>query len=1582
MIARENKSAEISDKQISTPLPGDVNAVSARQALFRDAEKSSTFTTPAAKKGTDKPVPLPAITLVDNNSSEPQTDRRLGGKDKIKSESDTIHGLTAEQQQEQQREIMQLQRLLNYYLPQFVDAPGQDGRASSETIEEERKKLKAEDGRFGEDTKRLYAKYLHYIEDENAPALLRLLELKGLPLPYGAPIFLSDTHGSGPLPAMDRRTADIPDLRGELQIDPTQAPSRAVLDRLYATLDWMGRSKQMVRAADTNLIDKRMIRELDSLGFSDAWMPKADTERDLWRENVAKVLDMAHEMRRYAAAVQALSSAGYNGNLPLKLPPGVTRRTDGTLSFADPKDPRADSLENTAQLKAFEKWRQQYGQSIDEALLAVELARLKPDQMLTWGDVELRHTQAVFLNGKFDRLVKAGSYPKEGEPLKPGETLQDVNLIQNRFSVRTIMDTDGHEKIVVDQNIQAAHVAVWGYQNLVGVSSVGAPYQHKQIYNSDDFVPINTPDGMKLIQARDLEQYKLTQELSLYGGKALVATMDGAMLASGSLELKAVVEGALALSAGAELAGGIGVDALVSQGLKTGLRLTVAGARLFNNAGADDTKWGRLVNDLTGAYFLGDVGLGVLDQPDFISKSLPKFLNGSENMGRFLQSQSTDNAWVAAAHTGTTWAFKAAEIGSIPQIVESNVEAMELILAKPEKNSLLESWRDLPQEHDFVAVKPGEGDRDITKQGVLAGTIEVLSSYESELASHATGAEGTEVRDTFDETITALRNEQSGNAAAIVAKHGLIEKLIRKEQFSPSEIKQMNEYLFYHRRGGESLPHLTEADLTQLYGGRLPESIDSKRGEHLKEMSEKFLAARDQNVEAARRIALLYLARDKDGNLTTSLGGASETAWIFSYSFQQRVRIKTDDLISKLRSQLEHPHRESRAGGDVDNNRGLSIGEVLTHIGAISNLEYASVLQDILTSHYASKEDKMQALINSQGLDFATLVASAQAQERASSAPQHYGLQSIDLLKTLEQLASNGDEDMAVRATAAVLTFGLQPENISALPTLVDVLRDRFGKFPNSHSATFASETIALLKRGALSAETTNSENDAGRLRQLDAAKTLRMLGDSKHPDLVEAAVKGLAQVAVAASSKEELKLEAYSELFKARTSEDGKPDSHDFDVLKATSPALAENVLNSYLQASEFAIEDALSGGPENKQTTARLLDLSALVADRLSESQRGELASFTRDVYTRLAFSVSGADVKLKSAALIAMCNLDPKGSVAILRLAADSQPSQYAQSEETGGEQSASVRMTALSLLNKLHDSYLVELLPAIEKTETDSAVAKQIQDLKCIYNRQSQSIETQAQEPVSLPLADIQTWLNDHDFSLLNNNNFQESVQKATDDSMGRFQLIFSSEKAIEEAGLKAVQEITAERHRQWEQLLKIAMMPEKRDPESLAKSNQAKAIIYSILRGQGRPVATPGTGTITWRGHEMLSDQTSHWEVAAAKALASASAPGVVSRDIVEGYIKEVLTNDDYIAPEARTLLLHAWQRYYDPMTQLDLAGRDTENSSGSSFVPYSEYVQVIKAALIAEQVRISRGQGSTAYYQELRTAVDKLPNDL
>ena len=1251
--------------------------------------------------------------------------------------------------------VSKIEADMQKYLRYFAAPPLASGQPDEQAIALAAKQLSDDNGQFGKDARALYAKYIDWLQKADGPELLRQLENKGLPLPPGVPSVVSDSttasNENKTVTAADliRQKSLASDVRFDLKIDPNRVPGADELDKLQRSMAWMTKASDALLTADQKIADGQMVQDLKSLGFSNSFLPPPATEDHhngatsdapddslpRWRQNTELTLDLAHEMRRYSEATLSLRDAGYYDKLHMPLPPGVTENPPGKLNYDLPTDPRMDTPDNQARLKAFADWKQQYGNIVDQTLMKVEMSKLNPDQMLMWGDIELQNEVGVFKNGVFQSLAKRGSYTP-----KPDETVQDVSLMHNRFDVRSERDPSGKETIVVSQSMQAQDVASWGYQNMVGVKDVGQPYQTEQRFKPEDFVPISTPDGMKLIQARDLADYKFGQKFELYGGKALIGTMDGAMFVSSLIGVGEVAAGARVLLAGGELAAKVTAEDLAVKGAELGLRLTVAAAGTFNNAGAKDTSWGRTINQLRGYYFMADIALGAgvmqgvknIIPDEGAAAAYDGIIGSSDGAGQrfdaFMRMQLAKSPLLSAVNDGTKWAFRVTEYGMVPPIVQDNITQIKRIFGQHQNDTLSDAWRFLSDGSGLQLAK--SGDFAPKNTDALKATDNVLSNYESVLSRGRSASTTSQVQEIFDKTKEALRLQSVGDPKAAAAKAALITQLLSQEQLHSDDILALNNYIRNNdsadgRMAGRPL---SADDLNDLYAGKIPDWIDVDRGPHLLKMVKDQMSKRDQDVSAAGRIALLYLVRDKDGKLPDSLGsvtkdlprGIRNDDWSDNMvqTYKGQLSIKTADLISNLKAQLETGSTASVDGANaqaaaIGSNRGLAIGDVLTRLGAVSYQQYAGILEDVLSNPHASKDDKLQAMLGGEGVDFATLVTAIKTGE-ATGSLDSFGVGARELLTTLDNLASNAKEDPDVRGLAAILRFGLTPENASVLPSIVAAARKALTPTGTVPPGALAASAAQYLQYRAVNTPQGIEADESEYSTRLAAASSLRLLA-ADQPSLAATAAQGFAEIALNSRSPQ-LQARAYDELVKARHDNSGK--TYDIDNLKNQDPDLSARVLTNFGNLTEKQVSSALAAGPlgsvgsNASNVSLRLLASIPGLADKLSPEQKRTLAASLQNQYASSLADQSATQIAVKEAALQAMAVLDPQGSLTTLVAAA-------ALSSKAGGEPNADVRQSALAILNRLHYAKMSELLSKLSKSETDAAVKKTIADLQYIY-----------------------------------------------------------------------------------------------------------------------------------------------------------------------------------------------------------------------------------------------------------------------
>ena len=167
---------------------------------------------------------------------------------------------------------------------------------------------------------------------------------------------------------------------------------------------------------------------------------------------------------------------------------------------------------------------------------------------------------------------------------------------------------DGYVK--VSQSVQAQDVPWYSPQNLIA-SNVGNPMAlDERFYKPGDLVGVKTGSGIEYVVAKDLPGLRDQQAFGLYGTKALVLSMDVAMLAMGAVEIGAVVAGAEALgTAGATMTMG----RLAMTAGKGVLDFGLGASEPIGNAYWTSADGGQAAS-IRGYAFLATIGYGMAAQ--------------------------------------------------------------------------------------------------------------------------------------------------------------------------------------------------------------------------------------------------------------------------------------------------------------------------------------------------------------------------------------------------------------------------------------------------------------------------------------------------------------------------------------------------------------------------------------------------------------------------------------------------------------------------------------------------------------------------------------------------------------------------------------------------------------------------------------------------------------------------------------------------------------------------------------------------------------------------------------------------------
>jgi hypothetical protein len=180
----------------------------------------------------------------------------------------------------------------------------------------------------------------------------------------------------------------------------------------------------------------------------------------------------------------------------------------------------------------------------------------------------------------------------------------------SKFGVGTIFDGDAFKS--ADQSAKVVATTPDGTTIEVARAGTSMTLPFEKRFKPDDLVAVKKGTGTEIMLAKDLDSFERTQRLFHDGEKVLTATMDVAMLATGTVELSVALKGARVLAGGTEVLSSVLGKDILKAGTKGIFDTSLALGGLSGNSEIQSSTWGRqfaadrnLV--FTGAIFYGAV---------------------------------------------------------------------------------------------------------------------------------------------------------------------------------------------------------------------------------------------------------------------------------------------------------------------------------------------------------------------------------------------------------------------------------------------------------------------------------------------------------------------------------------------------------------------------------------------------------------------------------------------------------------------------------------------------------------------------------------------------------------------------------------------------------------------------------------------------------------------------------------------------------------------------------------------------------------------------------------------------------------
>jgi hypothetical protein len=1230
-----------------------------------------------------------------------------------------------------------------------------------------------------------------------------------------------------------------------------------------------------------------------------------------------------------------------------------------------PADLRQEQPANRQKIDNMVAWLTKYGDKIDKTLATLSDVQRNPDAVIMYGDVEIRNGMGRFDNhGRFLGLVNPDRYQA-----KPGEELRPLNLVGYNFDIQKTGEGDA-ARYRVSQTITPENAPIWAYQNIraLGVEQVGKPMPvETKEYGPEDFVPVRNGDKIELVKAKNLETFKRMQQVEYYGQKALIATMDAAMLVSGTIEVGAAVKGARIAATAAEAGVRLTTREATFEIAKGLARMGVAGTGVFNNAGARDTEWGRAINTARDIYFVSDMAVGLgrgglgAARRAFGGAEAAEALTAGEKVHSIINGSSKiivngeplqGIPYIKQVHQGTHWAFKATEVAFVPIAAGDILHAADRIGNAGKRNPLKDVFIQVGDGR--MGVLAQQGAFDTTNKPALEGARRILDGYSATLTEGRDKTVQDEVRQILLRASALMAPDASAEQ-----KQEFRKELLSKLTFSPEQIRQLEQS---HPRSSDSAEfRLSDADLHNLLDAEKRKDFPKP----VRELAERFLSEKNNDVIAAARIAMLYTGRDKDGNIEDELAraqfdipaykrtithydaeGGSYTEEVDIAARSVMINATAANTVRDLKRDLACPQL---------GNRGIATGDCLVRLGAITHQEYAGLLQDVLLNPQASKADKMRALTDAGSARLATIIDAIRYQEsdeRQSAAQRDilkgrtFGLSSSELMQTLREVAKQ-DKDGDVRAMCAAMLYCLDEKDVKVRGRFMNAFNETWQKLGATDGA-FASRVRGFLEKemsvGVPDDAAAADKVRAGRVHAALAFAAMTADGDAAAQRQISESLAGSISPTSAAITTEVLRALM--------------PDR--IATLDAANKELATAVRQA---AVELVHKPADDDAAENLVKVLQQMEPLLRGGDR-STKQNLELRLLSLLTNTAGNKDYAAGYPEVRVAAIDLLAAMGSRNSLEVIRThIADGAPITIGKEEIAARESNAAVRAAAVRALEKMKDPLLRQMVSELVGRETDANTAALLRDVRFageridptseVYKRIFEKTRVDVigpfeKQPHLAGFGDRQRieFLNAN-FPLLNAETFRNRMNEEAKNAMGWWDRKFSltATERLEET--KKVCALQNERNEQWTALCKMA---KGRDENA----DKAKLALLYIIQSHGGILGTQSGFSIQMDGDKLHQRVYNHdWKDMAARALSECAEVGCTNRDITAACIKQAITNPS-LPPHTCDWLLTGWQKL-------------GQRSPDGFAVPREQQTEVLVAALTAEFGRVPGEQQS--WYQ-------------
>ncbi len=478
--------------------------------------------------------------------------------------------------------VQLLQRTLGFLLNHTAREGSDSGKAGSgiadaklsdlkKRFDEERQSQFDQPVRFGPATKEAYGRCLQWLECQAVPDALRKLKEGRLDVPKGLPEPAPLKGSTGDPSRQVGRSAGAHPSSYSLGLDAALPPSAEQMQTLGLTIDWLRRAES---AVDFSAIRSEIETTIRKNHLPEGWLYRPEFDQRGWIQATRALLELSQQVGQRIVALDRMTKSG--ATFAIDLPSGaeIKRGAAGDIVHLSLDLPKMlDGGDgDRRRIEVLRDWLSKNAGAIDKAVADQSVLNL-------WGDYP-KADGKLLLNGRGDVLAA------DADKVAGSGVTADYNLVECRLDIKEI---DG--MISVKSIVQYQKIPWYGYMNS-RAENVGKPIVTTNVYKPDAFVRVPSGSGDCLIQAKDLESWRDSQRRWHYGGKTLMAVMDGAMTVSGGVGLYT------ALKTGVRT---IGWQVAAKHGFHFGL----GASGLLNNAGANEITALRYANYGRTACFVG-----------------------------------------------------------------------------------------------------------------------------------------------------------------------------------------------------------------------------------------------------------------------------------------------------------------------------------------------------------------------------------------------------------------------------------------------------------------------------------------------------------------------------------------------------------------------------------------------------------------------------------------------------------------------------------------------------------------------------------------------------------------------------------------------------------------------------------------------------------------------------------------------------------------------------------------------------------------------------------------------------------------